>query len=64
MVEVINKSDEKDVTAENLAKNIISIHYPGVVKNESKALETLGGIRTISSVSSIVITETFKISRD
>ncbi|KAK6618973.1 hypothetical protein RUM44_003354 [Polyplax serrata] len=28
---------------------VISVHYPGVVKNVSNMLETLGGIRTISS---------------
>lgn len=41
---------------EGINKNIISIHYPGVVKNESKMLETLGGIRNISWVSNITST--------
>lgn len=40
-----------EVTEENdLSRNLICILFPGVVKNEEKALECLGGIRTISQV--------------
>ena len=41
------------MTSKTLEGNnsLVCIHYPGVVKNISNVLETLGGIRTISSVS-------------
>lgn len=38
---------------------VISVHYPGVVKNVSNMLETLGGIRTISSASFVSVDPTF-----
>ncbi|KAL0273922.1 UNVERIFIED_CONTAM: hypothetical protein PYX00_006480 [Menopon gallinae] len=39
-----------EINKDDINRNLVSIHYPGVVKNEEKALETLGGIRVVSSI--------------
>lgn len=39
-----------NVDKSGLTKDLICIEYPGVVQNEDKMLETLGGLQEISHV--------------
>lgn len=44
----------------SLNGDFVIVSYPGCVKNVEKALETLGGLQTISSVRSFFFTAKFQ----
>ena len=45
-----SQSSDRELDVSKLNRTIISIEYPGLVKNDQEALRTMGGIGLMSAV--------------